>query len=146
MFNKNQIFLIILLLSCIGSRILTSIYYIEDIDSLRFALSIYEYDIIKLQPHFPGYPIFSFIAKCLYFILGNMGVTFSIIGGISVFNIIYFLLRISKLSPLSTSGLFLIFIIFFNLLLTILKVFSMKSVFMCFSCHMNIPFQYELSI
>ena len=129
MFNKNQIFLIIILLSCIGSRILTSIYYIEDIDSLRFALSIYEYDIIKLQPHFPGYPIFSFIAKCLYFILGNMGVTFSIIGGISVFNIIYFLLRISKLSPLSTSGLFLIFIIFFNPLVWLMSNRYMPDLF-----------------
>lgn len=129
MFNKNQIFLIIILLSCIGSRILTSIYYIEDIDSLRFALSIHEYDIIKLQPHFPGYPIFSFIAKCLYFILGNMGVTFSIIGGISVFNIIYFLLRISKLSPLSTSGLFLIFIIFFNPLVWLMSNRYMPDLF-----------------
>ena len=129
MLNKNQIFLIIILLSCIGSRILTSIYYIEDIDSLRFALSIYEYDLIKLQPHFPGYPVFSFIVKCLYLITGNMGVSFSIIGGISVFSIIYFLLRISNLIPLSKLGLFLIFIIFFNPLVWLMSNRYMPDLF-----------------
>ena len=62
--TKNQSYLLLLLV-CIISRLATSIYYIEDIDSLRFALSLDDYSITKLQPHFPGYPVFCYIAKLL---------------------------------------------------------------------------------
>ena len=90
MFKRNNSLLIFLLLTCILSRALTSIYYIEDIDSLRFALSIKDYDITKLQPHFPGYLVFCFLVKAIYLVIGNMGLSFSIVGGISIFFIIYY--------------------------------------------------------
>ena len=57
--NKKQTYFILFMI-CIVSRIFTSIYYIEDIDSLRFALSLKEFDITRLQPHFPGYAVFYF--------------------------------------------------------------------------------------
>ena len=89
-FSNNQ-FYYILFLCCLISRIITSVYYIEDIDSLRFAYSIaLEYDISKLQPHFPGYAVFCFLGNILYFFIGNLGLVFSVIGAISTFYIIYF--------------------------------------------------------
>ena len=91
MLNQNRTYLVLLLL-CLGSRILTSIFYIEDIDSLRFALSIKEFDINKLQPHFPGYPVYCFFLKILYQITKNAGISFSILGGISVYIIIIYVL------------------------------------------------------
>ena len=36
---------------------MTSINYEEDIDSLRFALSLIDYNLKELRPHFPGYPV-----------------------------------------------------------------------------------------
>ena len=96
------------------TRSLTSIYYIEDIDSLRFALSLHEYDVLNLQPHFPGYPLFCFIAKLFYLIIGNKGLTFSVIGGISVFFCMYYCLKISSISPKSKVGFFVILIILLN--------------------------------
>ena len=100
---------------CISSRLLTSIYYIEDIDSLRFAYSIIdEYNLLKLQPHFPGYAIFCFIANLLYHIIGNMGITFSIIGGISIFIIIYFSLKLINFDIYSKEGIVTALLIFFN--------------------------------
>ena len=105
----------ILLILCIISRILTSIFYIEDIDSLRFAYSIVdEYNLLKLQPHFPGYAIFCFIAKILYMVFGNMGFVFSLIGGASTFIIIYFSLKLLDSKLYSKEGLFLLLLIFFN--------------------------------
>ena len=98
MFNRNTSLLVFLFLICILSRVMSSVYYIEDIDSLRFALSIKEFDIVKLQPHFPGYPIFCFLVKFLHFVIGNMGISFSIIGGTSIFFIIYYLLRMFSTS------------------------------------------------
>ena len=111
--KKRNLFLILLII-CIISRIATGIYYIEDIDSLRFALSIKEYDVAKLQPHFPGYPIFCLCVKALYFFVGSLGLSFSIIGGISLFIIIYFSLQLFQVQLNSHSGIFFASIIFFN--------------------------------
>ena len=76
---KNKDTLFIFLICCLFSRVLTTIYYIEDTDSLRFALSINDYDLTKLQPHFPGYPIYCFLAKVLYSFLNSFAVSFSIL-------------------------------------------------------------------
>ena len=114
LFNSQQLWYL-LFLFCVLTRIITSIHYIEDIDSLRFAYSIVdEYNILKLQPHFPGYAVFCFIANILYAIVGNMGLTFSIIGGISTFVIIYYSLKLLEIRLNSKIGLFTTLFIFFN--------------------------------
>ena len=76
--HKKTYYALVFLL-CIVSRIVTSIFYVEDIDGLRFALSIYDYDLNKIQPHFPGYPIFCFFVKLLYFFTGSISHSFSFI-------------------------------------------------------------------
>ena len=68
-----------------GSRLLTTIFYIEDLDSLRFALSMVDYDVAKLQPHFPAYPVFCFVGKLIYAVTGRYALAFSLIGGVSIF-------------------------------------------------------------
>ena len=94
---------------------MSSIYYIEDIDSLRFALSIFDgFDLEKLQPHFPGYPVFCFLGSILYLITGSLANTFSIIGGLSIFIIIYFSLLIVKHHKFSLEYFSLIIIILLN--------------------------------
>jgi len=114
MINKHYLYLLLLFL-CLISRILTSIFYIEDIDSLRFAYSIVEeYNILKLQPHFPGYIVFCFIANILYNLIGNIGLTFSLIGGFSVYLIIIYSLKILKYNIETLESLFFISIVFFN--------------------------------
>ena len=58
-FQSSNLFIwSLIFISCIGSRLLSTIYYIEDLDSLRFALSMVDYDVAKLQPHFPAIPCF----------------------------------------------------------------------------------------
>lgn len=104
----------LLFIVCVISRIVTSIYYIEDIDSLRFSLSLDEYNILKMQPHFPGYPIYCFVAKTLYLLINSKGASFSIIGGLSVFTIIYYILKIGKIDINNRVGIFTAAIIFFN--------------------------------
>ena len=86
--------ILLLLVFCVLSRICTSIFYIEDIDSLRFALSAIYFDITDSRPHFPGYPIFCFLLQKIYFLIKNIGLTFSIIGGFSIFTIIIFINKI----------------------------------------------------
>ena len=94
---------------------MSSIYYIEDIDSLRFALSIFdEFDLERLQPHFPGYPVFCFLGSTIYLITGSLANTFSIIGALSTFIIIYFSLLIANHKRNSLEYYLLILLIFFN--------------------------------
>ena len=75
---------------CIVSRIVTSIFYIEDIDSLRFFLSAIDFNILEGRPHFPGYPVYCFILNVISFITGSISISFSLIGAFSIFSIIYF--------------------------------------------------------
>ena len=107
----------IIFISCIASRLFSTIYYIEDLDSLRFALSMIDYDVAKLQPHFPAYPVFCFIAKLLYAVMHRYALTFSLIGGLSTFFTIFFTLKIAKIHSTTLLGKIAIFVVFMNPLL-----------------------------
>jgi hypothetical protein len=112
---------IALLLLCVGSRLLTTIYYIADPDSLRFALSIIDYDIAKLQPHFPGYPVFCLVVTLVHAVTGSFALSFSVIGGVSVFVVLWATLGIMQEHPLSPRGALITFLIFFNPLIWLMS-------------------------
>lgn len=107
-----------LLLACVGSRLATTITYIEDPDSLRFALSVAdEFDVAALQPHFPGYPIFWAAAKLFYLPTGSFSVSFSIVGGIATVVLVWGLLRLCNAPLHSLTGWTLATTVVFNPLL-----------------------------
>jgi len=82
-----------LIVACIGSRWATTITYIEDPDSLRFALSVAdEYDVAALQPHFPGYPVFWAAAELFYLPTGSFSTSFSVVGGLATAGLVWALL------------------------------------------------------
>ena len=111
----------IILLICILSRLISTIYYPEDIDSLRFALSILDsYDISIFQPHLPGYPVFCFIAFIFYSITGSIAVSFSLIGGISTFVIIYISIKVLRYKFHSNSFFVVSILIILNPMIWIL--------------------------
>lgn len=119
-FTRIYVWCIVLFL-CVSSRLLTTIYYIEDIDSLRFALSMVAYDIEKLQPHFPAYPVFCFLAKIVYEVTGRYAITFSLLGGLSTCLVIFFTLSITKVQCTSLLGKICIFVAFMNPLLWLMS-------------------------
>ncbi|MEM9023136.1 MAG: hypothetical protein AAGB22_05315, partial [Bacteroidota bacterium] len=84
----------LLLLLCVGTRCLTAIYYMEDIDSLRFALAASDFNIAELRPHFPGYPVHIFLLQGLYILTGSVGLSFAILGGLATWLILVAALRI----------------------------------------------------
>ncbi len=84
--KTKQLYFWILLI--VISRFITHIVYIEDIDSLRFALSTVEYDLLKFQPHFPAYPVYCFITKLVYWLTRSVSFshyTSGVIGMVFVF-------------------------------------------------------------
>ena len=111
----------IVFIACIGSRLLSTIYYIEDLDSLRFALSMVDYDVAKLQPHFPAYPVFCCIAKLLYTVIRRYALAFSLIGGLSTFFTIFFTLKIAKIRNTTLLGKTAIFLVFMNPMLWLMS-------------------------
>ena len=102
------------------------IYFLQ---STYLLISFTDYDITKLQPHFPGYPVYCFLAKILYFFTKSFAVTFSILGGVAIFYIIYFLLKILEIYLESVSGLLLSGIVFFNPLLWLMSNRYMPDLF-----------------
>ena len=109
---------------------MTSINYAEDIDSLRFALSVrFDYNILEQRPHFPGYPVFCFLAKVLYALTQSISVSFSMIGSISIFLIIILSDKINRLLNFPSSSIFLKFLFFFNPFLWILSNRYMSDLF-----------------
>tara|TARA_B100001287_G_scaffold271925_1_gene272896 strand:- start:8419 stop:9858 length:1440 start_codon:yes stop_codon:yes gene_type:complete len=110
--NKSYI---LLLFICIFSRYITTIFYFEDIDSLRFALSASDYNILESRPHFPGYPVYCFILQIVYCLINSVAIAFSFIGGVSIFIIIFFINKIIGLFVNEGKVFnFLIVIILFN--------------------------------
>lgn len=104
----------------VASRLAAAIHYIEDTDSLRFALSVGDYDVAQLRPHFPGYPVFAFLAKVLTALTGSYAIAFSLIGAIATFAIIHYLQRLLRVRPEEPLGLLVALLVFFNPLVWLL--------------------------
>ena len=104
-----------LLLVCVLSRLMSAIFYIEDIDSLRFAQSAVEYDVLNNKPHFPGYPLYCALLQLVYRAIGSTAYSFSLIGGIATFLIVVSTLRIQRLMMPKGPAVYLLgIILFFN--------------------------------
>jgi len=104
-----------LVLACVGSRLATTITYIEDPDSLRFALSVADaYDIAAFQPHFPGYPVFWAAAELFYVPTGSFSASFSIVGGLAAAGLVWALLRLRGVGLRSVEGAALAAVVFFS--------------------------------
>ena len=112
--KKTTIAWWLLLILLLVSRLWSTIYYIEDLDSLRFALSMIDYNVVKNQPHFPAYPVFCFITKLVYQLIGRYTVSFSIVGAFSTFLTIFFLIRSANIQLTSLLGALVIFFSTFN--------------------------------
>ena len=76
-------------------------------------MAAYEFDVLSSRPHFPGYPIFCFLSQIILFLTDNIAITFSLIGSISIFIIIYYCNRIWQFY-FQKQNLFFITILFFN--------------------------------
>lgn len=102
-------------LACIASRLATTITYIEDPDSLRFALSVADgYDVAALQPHFPGYPVFWVVSKAFFLATGSFSVSFSLVGGVATAGLIWATLRLWDVRLRSATGAVLAGFVFFS--------------------------------
>lgn len=108
------------LLLCLASRLYTTVFYIEDPDSLRFALGMIDYDVTQLQPQFPGYPAFIFPARFLYALTGSYAVAFSLLGGLGLFVLIHYALSFLRWRAADARGIGLILLFFFSPMLWLL--------------------------
>ncbi|HAT48247.1 MAG TPA: hypothetical protein DCS71_04890, partial [Flavobacteriales bacterium] len=83
-----------------ATRFATTVYYIEDIDSLRFALSATEFDVINNKPHFPGYPVFVALLQCVHAMFNSVALSFSLLGAVATTGISFALIELARLNKL----------------------------------------------
>ncbi len=119
--TREKTALLILLGLCIASRLLTGVWYIEDPDSLRFALGAIDYDIVRLQPHFPGYPVFMGAVRIFTLLGGSFGLAFALVGGLSIFAMIVGALRFCNTRLDRPEGVLLAGLFFFNPMLWVMS-------------------------
>lgn len=89
----------------VAFRLLTRLHYVADPDSLRFALGLKEFDLVALQPHFPGYPIFIFLAKSFSFAGAGTSVSFALVGALATLILLYAFLKLVNVRGSSPEGL-----------------------------------------
>lgn len=111
---------IVLLLICVLSRLLSSLDYMEDPESLNFAMCSFE-DISNpvIRQQFISNPLFCVIGKVLFQIFGNFSLLYSLLGGISLYVIIIYILKFLNLPLLSLEGILIAVLLFFNPLIWI---------------------------
>jgi len=106
---------VLLAVACLGSRLATTISYVEDPDSLRFALSVADgFDVAALQPHFPGYPVFWAASTLFYLPTGHFSASFSLVGGCATLGLMAALLHLWRVPLRSADGLAIAAVVFFN--------------------------------
>ncbi len=110
-----------LAIACVGSRLATAISYVEDPDSLRFALSVADaYDVAALQPHFPGYPVFWASVELVYLPTGSLSASFAIVGGLATVGLVWALTRLRGVRLRSIDGAMIAGAVFFSPLLWVM--------------------------
>lgn len=98
----------------VATRLMTSVHYIADPDSLRFALGLIEFDLASLQPHFPGYPVFIGLARLVAITGLSMGTTFALVGSIATLILIGGFLGLNRTRIASPEGILAMFLITFS--------------------------------
>lgn len=72
--------------------------WLEDWDSVQFALALDEYSLVSHQPHPPGYPIYIILGKMVNFFLDNSTLSLSLLSALAgALSIIPFFLLAKKL-------------------------------------------------
>jgi hypothetical protein len=68
--KKNRVLLLIIILALL-LRLCFLSPWLEDWDSVQFALALKDFSLIKQQPHSPGYPLYIFLGRIFNFFLHN---------------------------------------------------------------------------
>lgn len=116
--RKEDLPYIVILFICLISRLFSSIAYYEDPEALQFSLIALESNFDVLQS---SAPVVCFAVKILDYLLNNIGLNFSVLGGFSTGVVIIYSLKLLRVPPLSLEGGLVAFMVFFNPLLWIMS-------------------------
>ncbi|MCF6148689.1 MAG: glycosyltransferase family 39 protein [Candidatus Kuenenia sp.] len=56
---------------CLLLRLFFAGQYLDNEDSINFAMGLHDYDLSLLQPHFPGYPVYIFLSSLFFTLFHN---------------------------------------------------------------------------
>ncbi|MFQ5894674.1 MAG: glycosyltransferase family 39 protein, partial [Nitrospinota bacterium] len=82
-------------------RVVSAADYLDDWDSVDFALALRRYSVVEMRPHFPGYPVYIWLASAAQTLVGDvpraLTYTSALAGGLTVWPV---LLLARRLLPL----------------------------------------------
>lgn len=110
--KKEKIFLLILITSLL-LRLAYLSPWLEDWDSIQFALAIKDFDLVNHQPHPPGYILYIFLGRIINFFLQNntLSLTFisAVLGSLSSIPFYFLAKEVSnRKTAILTTTLFLV--------------------------------------
>lgn len=115
--RKCPLWLVVGVLGVVGTRFGTTVYHIEDIDSLRFAMSAIEFNVLENKPHFPGYPLFVGLLQAVHSLFKSVALSFSLVGVLATLGFYFAAVEIVKLTQVPVSSRVLFVVVAFNPLL-----------------------------
>ncbi len=68
--NRSAVIISLFVISLI-IKIIFRVDYLEDYDAIDFAYAMNEYHLPSYKPHFPGYPVYIFFGRALYYLTGD---------------------------------------------------------------------------
>ena len=104
----------LLALITLGTRLATRVGYHADPDSLRFLQGLYDFDIVALQPHFPGYPVFIALARLFDLPGWDPSVTFALVGSLATLLTVYGVLRLLDTTLTAADGVLAAYLVLFT--------------------------------
>ncbi|MFA5770883.1 MAG: glycosyltransferase family 39 protein [Patescibacteria group bacterium] len=97
---KGNWLIIIIILLAFLLRLYFLSPWLEDWDSVQFALALKDFSLIKQQPHSPGYPLYIFLGRIFNFFLHNDTLSLTslsaVLGSLSAFPLYFLIADITK--------------------------------------------------
>jgi Protein of unknown function (DUF2723) len=81
--NLKQLQVSLIVLIGLAVRLVLMPSYLEDYDSLYFAQGLTRYSVLTLSPHWPGYPVFIWMAKFVFLLTHDAGRALHIVSAVA---------------------------------------------------------------
>jgi len=94
--NLSLITVVSLFIVSFIPRIIYISHYLDEWDSINFALGVKDFNIMAHQPHPPGYPSYIFIARCFDLFLNNVTATLNLMSVIFGSLLIIFIFLLAR--------------------------------------------------
>ncbi len=93
---KPHLFIILLAIFVLFLKLIFLSHWLEDWDSVQFALALHNFSVVNHQPHPPGYPLYVLMGKIIYFFIRDDLLSLASLSFISSSLSVVFIYKLAK--------------------------------------------------